>query len=131
MGITKHQHHKKCSQKHLLHGRKQAVPSGLVTGDDVARDFWLLIILCRAWHRVVRRGLDICSKLFPKFQFTTLNMIYNQFLSFLSSPVRGRNQSFLHLTFVSPCTGLFSAFFASGHRKYRKERSSVDEEIAV
>jgi len=86
-------------------------------------------MLCRAWQRVVRR-YSVFSALYPKIQFTTLNMIYNQF-PFLSSPIGGRNQRFLHLTLFSAHMGLFSAFFTAGHRKYRQEQSSMHKEIAV
>lgn len=78
-----------------------------------------------------KRGQDICIILYAKFQFTTLNAIYDIFLSLLSSRVRRRNQRLLHLSFVSAHVGLFSAFLPSDHRKQRQERSSVEKEIAV
>lgn len=67
----------------------------------------------------------------PEFQFTTLNTTCAQLLSSLSSPIRGRNQRFLHLTVFSAHRKMFSTFFTSDHRKYRQETSSVDKEIAV
>ncbi|KAK2524246.1 Adarb2 [Columba livia] len=44
---------------------------------------------------------------------------------------KGKNQRFLHLTFVSTHIGLFSDFLASGHSKYSQERSLMYKEGIV